>query len=803
MKNGSQKYIGRPFQVVEDRRFVRGKGRYINDVELPGMLHMTVAASPRAHARILSIDVEAARNAPGVVAVLTGQNLAERTEPIPQNLVLPHIRWYALAVDKVRYAGEWVAAIVATSRAAAEDAADLVTVEYEDLPPVVDPEEAMQPGASLVHDGAGSNVAWHDEFTWGEVDAAFEKAAHVFRYRYRWNRHSGVPLETFGAVAALDPSGQMLELWASHQTPSLDHEIARVLRWPSHRVRVHQDVDIGGSYGVKRGNKQIHLTAFAAVATGRPVKFIEDRLQNMTAGDSHGPDRVFRIALAANDDGVVDAITIEILDDVGAYVGRGALQFSKPITAVVGPYRIRNVRYGGYAIVTNKTNQAPYRGFGQGPHNFILERSLDRMARALGIDRVEIRCRNYIAPDAFPYRIPSGSEYDSGNYPGAMNLALQTSAFQRIEREQARARAEGKLVGIGVAGCLEPSGGNQAIFAFMNPHTVGMAPETVRLHVDQEGHVVATIGFQSAGQGHESMVTQILCDELGVAPEKVTVVRGDSLSGILGATPIGSRMTLMLTKALLQAVAKVKAKMIAIAAFNLDAHPDDVEWQDGKLFIRDIPSQSLALIEIAQIAYRHQTRLPDDMEPGLTETAVAKVMGGGQGLDEQRRMKFGFPSYAFSVHVPVVEIDPETLQVKLEQYHVVHDCGTVINPLTVAGFVYGGIAHGIGAALFEQFSYSPEGQPLAGSLMDYLMPTIAEVPPIELAEQVTPSPLHPYGSKGTAEGGYMTAPAAIASAVEDALQPLGIEITEIPLSPDRLFDLLREHKARLSPADTH
>jgi 2-furoyl-CoA dehydrogenase large subunit len=779
------RFIGKPFPISEDRRFVRGRGRYIADMELPGMLHLGVAFASIAHARLLSVDVQRAKQAPGVVAVLTGSDLVHRMEPLPQNLDLPRVVWYPLAVDKIRFAGEWTAAIVATSRAAAEDAAELIDIEYEELAAVVDPEQAMRPEAPLVHDAQGSNVAWHDQFEWGEVDAAFGSAAHTFEYRFRWNRHAGVPLETFGAVAAVDPATGILDLWASHQTPQLPQEAARVLRLPSHRVRVHQDVDVGGSYGAKRGRKQMYLTCVAAMLVGRPVKFIEDRRENLQAGDSHGPDRVFNISLAVTADGLVTAIDLTIVDDVGAYSGRGPMQMGKPITASVGPYRIEAVRYGGYAVLTNKTNQAPFRGFGQAPHNFVLERSFDRIAAALDIDPVELRRRNYIRREAFPYRIPSGATYDSGDYQGAMDLAVRSAGLEQLRVEQARARRAGRLMGIGVAGCLEPSGGHSAIMEFLNPRNAPPNPESARVQIDRSGHVVAMIGFQSAGQSHETMVTQIVCEELGVAPGDVTVLRGDSLSGIVGAATTASRMTLMLGTALVQALRQARERVKRVAAHALEGDVDDVVVDGTRYFLAGAPSRSLELAELARMAYRPD-EIPAGMEVGLIEQATFSGPGADKHL-LNRTMQAGFPSYAFSVHIPVVEVDPETFAISITRYVVAHDCGQVMNPLVVDGMIYGGIAHGIGGALYEHFAYDTDGQMLSASFMDYLLPSVHEVPSIELNEQMTPSPLHPYGAKGTGEGGYMTAPAAIASAVEDALRPLGIAIDQIPITPRMLL----------------
>jgi CO/xanthine dehydrogenase Mo-binding subunit len=766
------KFIGRPMPVVEDRRFVRGGGRYINDVSLPGMLHMAVVSSPVAHALLLSVDTSEALAAPGVVTVLTGADLAAMMEPVPQELALPNVVWYPLAVDKIRYAGEWVAAVVATSRAVAEDAAELVTMEFDELEPLVDPRRAMQPDAPLLHEAQDSNVVWNERWTWGEVDSEFEQADHVFEYSYRWNRHSGVPLETFGCVAQVDPAG-ILELWASHQNPDIQQEVIKVMR--TSKVKVHMDVDIGGSYGSKRGRKQMYLTAAAAIRTRRPVKFIEDRIENMQASDGHGPDRWYTVKVAASSTGIVRALDIDVVEDLGAYCGRGPRQITKPTSAVVGPYRIPAVRYGGYGVLTCKTNQVPFRGAGQSPHNFIVERTMDQVARDLDIDRVELRLRNYIQPEQFPYEIPGGAIYDSGNYPGATELALKQARIEDLVAQQAEARAAGRLFGIGLAGGLDPGG------------AAAEHGEGVRIEIDATGHVVATIGFQSAGQAHESMVTQLICEELGVDAADIIVQRGHGLAGIYAGAPTGNRMTQMLGTTVYQCAAKVRRKLTELAAFTLQADPEQIEADGTTYRVVGEPERALGLRQLAKIAYGPRLNCPPGMEPGIVEQNVY----AGPDIVTKRKLKTGakqFPTYSFDFHVVVAEVDPATFEIALRKYVVVHDCGTVINPLVVDGFTYGGVGHGVGGALFENFAYDESGQLLAASFMDYLMPTASEVPAVELHEQVTPSPLHPYGAKGTAEGAYMTTPAAIASAIEDALAPSGIRISQVPVTPQLIFD---------------
>jgi len=778
----------------------------VNDVVLPGMLHLAMVPSPHAHARITRIDVQKAEQLPGVVKVIVGADLPACMEPIPQNLYLPNVRWYPLAVDKACFAGEWVAAVVATSRYLAEDAAELVEVTYEPLEPLVDPEAALRPEAPVLHEAHGSNVAFQTSLDYGDVDGAFQRAAHVLASRYRWHRHSGVPLETFGCVAVWDDTSGMVDVWASQQNPQISEQLARTLRIPSNKVRVHMDVDIGGSYGNKRGRKQIFLTCVASRMVGRPVKFIEDRLENMVAGDAHGPDRIWDVKIACDHQGKVLALDLTVIDDAGAYAGRGAMQISKPITALVGPYTIPAVRYTPISVLTCKTNQAPYNGFGQAPTNFAIERALDLVARELHVDRAEIRLRNFIQPDQFPYEIPTGATYDSGNYPAVLHKVLEMSGYAHRATLKAEARQRGKLLGIGVASCIEPSAGAGSVFnLFRNAGMIGGGDvgEGVRLQVDVNGNVTATIGFQSAGQGHETTVTQLVCETLQVDPSRVMVMRADSTGGVPSVATTGSRMHLMMGAAVLGAAAKIKDKMVAIASQALGVEPSLLELRDGEFVARLLPNLRLGFDEVARIAYRRADLRPANMEPALVETYVYRNPKSGEREEMQPEGAFktrGYTSFAFAAHIPVVEIDPETFTIQLTQYYIVHDCGVQMNPQIVAGLVYGGTMRGIDAALLSQYVYSDNGQLLSQTFMDHLLASAMEVPHFTMDDICTPAPGHPLGAKGAGEGGYMTAPAAIISALEDALADSGVHLRAIPMTPMTLHELVRMQPTRTTPS---
>jgi 2-furoyl-CoA dehydrogenase large subunit len=780
------RYVSQKRRPKEDRRFVAGKGKFVADIDLTNMKHVALVASPHPRANILGIDATAALELPGVHAVLTGAELARDTNSLYHGLDLPKVRWYPLAVGMTRYAGEWVAAVVADSRHIAEDGAELVRVDYEPLEPAVISEKMIEPDAPLVHPDHGSNVLFDGKFTWGPVEADFAAAPHKLKYRARWGRSSTVPIETFGVVARWNEADKILEVWASIQMPNYQEFVANALRLPTNGVRVHNDVDVGGSYGVKRGLKHTVIAGHLARKLEVPVRLIEDRLDNMSGGDAHGPDRTFDVELAFDGDGLVRSMRIRALDDVGAYPGRAPQQLAKPITALCGPYRVNSIAYHAISVVSNKTGQVPVRGFGQSPTNFMVETGIDRVARHLGLDRIEVRRRNFIRRDEFPWRIPTGSAYDSGDYHTVLDKALDLARYPELVRRRDEVRARGGLAGIGIATCLEPSGGNNVFEHLMNPKIqVTTFMEACEVRIDAAGNVTASMGTTTSGQGHETLVSMVIGEELERDPDGVRVVHADSLAALPTRSPVASRMAIMLGGAAADACRKLLARMRTIAAHALAASVDRLEYGAGEFFVRGEPSKRLTFEQVAAIAHRQIHRMPPGLEPGLQAIGIVQVPGGGKLPDAEGRVQL-YPCFSFQAHVPFVEIDPGTGKVAIREYAIAHDCGTVINPDIVRGMIMGGIAHGIGAALYEKFEYDPGGQHLSGTFMDYVMPSAHEVPMIRDVEHCTPSPLTALGQKGSGEGGYLGAPAAVASAVNDALAPLGVEINELPL---RLKDI--------------
>ncbi len=778
--------------VREDQRFVTGNGRYVADLVQPGTLHVGLVTSPHAHARITAIDTQEALRVPGVVAVLTGEQLAKETEPLRQYLDLPDVHWRPLAVDETRYAGEWVAAVVAESRAQAEDGAELVVVDYEPLTSVLAPEAAMADDAPLVHPGNGTNIMTHREFTWGDVDEDFASCDGTAEVRVRWGRNSTVPLETFGVVASWDRDRAMLDVWASIQMPQFPDQLAAALRLAGNQVRVHFDVDVGGSYGVKRGIKHGVLASYLTRMVDRPVALIEDRAENMHGGDFHGPDRIFDVSMAYTNDGTITSMRLRTVDDEGAYPGRSPLQLAKPIGAIVGPYRIGSVEYTATGVATNKTGQVAVRGFGQAPTNYAIESCVDEVADALELDRMEVRRRNLIGPDEFPYRIPSGTEYDSGDYPAVVDKAETLADLPRLRERRDALRAAGTPAGIGYATCLEPSGGNAIFENIMNPRNDKTTfPEACRLRVDGSGAVTAIISISSAGQSHDTMVATFVGEELECDPAAVTVLRADSLAGMPSQSPVGSRMAIVLGRAIKSAAEELKTRLRAIAAHQLGAAPDDVVYRGGDVALATAPERHVGWDELVAIAHRKYHLLPAGLEPGLETVNVAQVPHGGTLTQPDGTVQV-YPCFSFESHVVLVVLDPVTAKPTIESYNIAHDCGTVINPEVVRGMVYGGVAHGIGVALYEEFAFSPEGQPLTQSFMDYLLPSAHEVPDIVDAEHETPSPHTTHGQKGAGEAGYMGAPAAVASAVNDALDGAGGRaVRSLPIKPSDAWAAMR------------
>ncbi len=796
----TERWIGRPLKRVEDPRLLTGRGSYIDDLPFTRLFHAAIVRSPHAHARILGIDASEALRAPGVVGVVTGE-AARATRPFSVGVTAP-IRYHCMAMDKARFVGEPVAVVVATSRYLAEDALDLVRVEYEPLPAVVDPERALDLDAPVLHEEVGSNLACHRLISYGDPDRAFNEAEVVINERFRFPKYGSTPIETYGIVASHDPTSGVLTIWSNFMGPFIMHPlVARSLGLQENKLRFIIPTDIGGSFGIKSSiYPYLALLGLVAMRTGLPVKWIEDRREHLLASSS-GTDRVTYRELAAKKDGTILGMRYRWYDNVGGYVRSPEPGCAfRPTGNWVGPYRFQHLDVDVSVVMTNKSLTGPNRGYACGHLYFETERMLDLLAEKIGMDPVEVRRKNLIRPEEFPYRTPTGGLYDSGDYPAALEKAIELARYDELRREQARARADGRLFGIGLALAVDPSVSNMGyVTVALDPQFRAKpeylpksgATEAATLKIDPLGKVTAILGTTPQGQGHQTVVSQIVADELGITPGEVTVVdEMDTFTRIWGISSgtYSSRFGSVGTSAVALAARKLKAKLVSYASHLLETPAAELVFRDGRVAPKSGKGSSYSIKDLAGRAHWNTESLPEGMEPGLQATAVFGFTVA-TAPDLQDRVNSS-NTYGFIAEVMAVEVDPETAKIKILRYVTVHDAGTIINPLIAEGQIYGGALHGLGGALYEELMYDEDGQFLTGTFMDYLVPTACEAPTIEIDHVVNPSPFTTLGSKGLGESSSMTVPAVIANAVSDALAPLGVRVNDLPLAPSKLWALM-------------
>ncbi len=807
----SERWIGKSVKRVEDFRLLTGRGTFIDDHPPVGNVHhAAIVRSRHAHGRILGYDVSKALAAEGVVAVITGADVAKETRPFGVGVTAP-VHYYCAATDKVRFVGEPVAVVVARDRYLAEDAAELVEVEIEPLPAVVDVEKALEPDAPVLHEKVGTNLAGHRRLVYGDPDRAFREAEVVLRERFRFPKYGSTPIETYGIIARWEPDG-VCTVWSNFMGPFIMHPLtARVLGLPENRLRFIVPPDIGGSFGIKSSiYPYIALIALAAKHAGVPVKWIEDRREHLLASSS-GTDRVAYREVAAKKDGTVLGMRYRWLDNVGGYIRSPEPGCSfRPTGNFVGPYNFQHLEVDASVVMTNKSLTGPNRGYACGHLYFETEGMMDRLAATLGLDPVELRRRNLLGPEQFPYRTPTGGYYDSGDYPAALDKAVRVAKYDELRREQAKARDEGRWVGIGVALAVDPSVSNMGYVATALDPQFRAKPEylpksgavdSATVKVDPLGRVTAILGTTPQGQGHQTIVAQIVADELGLTPDDVTVVdEMDTFTRVwsISSGTYSSRFGSVGTSAVALAARKLRAKLVEYAAHLMDRPASDVEFRDGAARPRTGKGPSYSVKDLAGRAHWNTESLPDGMEPGLQATAVFGFTEA-KAVDAEDRVNSS-NTYGFIAEIMAVEVDRQTAAIKILKYVTVHDAGTIINPMIAEGQIYGGALHGLGGALYEELRYDDDGQFLTGTFMDYLVPTASEAPAeIEIAHVVSPSPLTPLGSKGLGESSSMTVPAVIANAVSDALAPLGLRITELPMTPSNLWALINQAQGRTQP----
>lgn len=759
-------WIGRPELRREDRRLVRGEGRFVGTVSLPNTVDLVLVRSPLAHARVLGVDASAAERMPGVVAVLTAADLGP-VAPMPVNPVegadIVPVTPPPLAAERVRFAGEAVAAVVAETRAAAEDAAEAVEVEYDPMPVVASAEAALRADAT-VHDEAPDNVLVSWRRTEGNVDAAFASAAHVVRGIFEMPRLVAVPIETRGAVASYDASEDLLTLWLSSQDPHrpLAH-LAAVLGRPRDRIRVIVR-DVGGAFGSKGTlATEAAVAAIASMKLGRPVRWIEDRSENFLAAYQ---GRGFRAdaALAVAADGRFLALRARLVADLGAYLFPTTA--TVPTTAamlVTGAYATPAVDVELLGVATNRVPTGPYRGAGRPEGAYVAERLADLAARRLGLDPAEIRRRNFVPPERFPYTTPLGFTYDSGDYAAALDRACERFGYERRRAEQDRARARGRLVGLGLCTFIERAG-------------AGLW-ESAEVAVEPDGGVLVRTGSTAHGQGHETTFAQIAADVFELDIGRVRVESGDTADVPEGMGTFASRSVTVGGSAVLECARAVRERATRIAARLLDVGEGDVTWRNGGAVAN---GRELSLAQLVAAAQD-----PTDLEPGESP-----------GLSVRSRFSLPGLVFPFGAYAVAIEIDPDTGALAVDRIVAVDDAGRIVNPLLAEGQVIGSTVQGLGQALWEEMIHDEDGQPLTGNLTLYGIPGATEVPPIESEFLETPSPLNPLGAKGVGESGSIAMPAALANAVADALAPLGVEHLDPPYTPERLWRAIRSAPQR-------
>jgi aerobic carbon-monoxide dehydrogenase large subunit len=759
------KLVGARIKRREDPALIRGRGQYVDDVRLPEMLYVAVLRSPHAHAKIKSIDAAAARQHPGVVAVVTGAELRDQIATLPTTADNPTLRipkHHVLAVDKVCYVGEGVAAVVAEDRYAARDALDLIQMEYEALPVVTDPEKALAAGSPVIHSEWPDNMAFRWEHKQGDVDKAFKQAHRIVKQRLVHQRLAPIAIETRGVVARYLAPEQQLTVWSATQIPHLlKTHLSQMLKLPENLVRVIAP-DVGGGFGSKLNvYAEEALLGYLALKLNRPVKWSEERRENMQA-TIHGRGQVGEVEAAVKKDGTILGLRYKVVADIGAY-HQLFTPAIPPFTGLMlsGCYKIPTISIEVTAAFTNKMSTDAYRGAGRPEATYVIERLMDRIAQELKIDPVKLRKTNFPAAKEFPFTTATGLAYDSGNYQLALNRALKLAGYDKLRREQKRMRSRGRYLGIGLSTYVE---------------ICAMGPgfwEYGKVEVDADGKVKVYSGASPHGQGQKTSFAQIVADQLSVPLEDIEVVHGDTAAVAKGIGTFGSRATAVGGIAVYQAAEKVWEKARELASHLLEVDADDLVFSDGRFGVKGVPRRALSIQQIARQSGEAKN-LPKEMAGGLSADSTFEPAN------------FTFP---FGTHICVVEVEPQTGNVEVRKYVAVDDCGKVINPLLVDGQVQGGIVQGVGQALYEGIVYDENGQLLTGSLMDYALPRAADLPRLQLARTETPSPVNPLGLKGIGEAGTIGSTPAVVSAVVDALAPFGVTHIDMPLTPQKIWTL--------------
>lgn len=768
----AEKTVGKPIKRTEDPRLIQGLAHYVDDVRLPDTLHAAFLRSIYAHARIKSIDTTAAQKLPGVVAVYTGKDV-QKIGVVPCGAAIPEMKMpehRILGMNKVYFVGHPVAVVVAETKAAARDAVDLIEVDYEELPVVMDEEKAADPKSPVIHEALGTNIAYKLTAGEGDIEAALKGSDKIIKQKILHKRLAPIAMEPRGVLARYFPGEQELTIWTSTQIPHLVRtQVAIMLGVPENKLRVITP-EVGGGFGSKLNvYAEEAMLGWLSMQTGRPVKWIEGRRENMQA-TIHGRGQTGYVEIGCKNDGTITGFRYNVFADMGSY-----FQLLTPaiptLTGLMlsGCYKIPAIQMNVTATFTNKVATDAYRGAGRPEATYVIERAADLVAAELGMDPVEVRRKNFPQPNEFPFKTATGLFYDSGNYQGALDKALKMADYTKLREDQKKARKAGRIMGIGVSTYVEIC----AIGPSAATPAGGWESATVR--IEPTGKVTILTGASPHGQGEETAFAQIAADELGVSVHDSTVIHGDTAIVQYGIGTFGSRGLAVGGTAVYMAIQKLKVKAGKLAAHLLQVDAATVSFADGKFTSSAAAGKQVTIQEIALAAHLARS-LPEDMEPGLSATAFYEPKN------------FTFP---FGTHIAVVDIDPETGEIHFQRYIAVDDCGKQINPMLVAGQVHGGIVQSMGQALFEEVVYDETGQLITGTLMDYALPKAVMIPHLELDSTITPSPVNPLGAKGVGEAGTIGATPAIVAAVVDALAPYGVRHIDMPIKPEVVWQLIK------------
>jgi 2-furoyl-CoA dehydrogenase large subunit len=790
----TRNWFGKPVRRNEDTRFVKGEGSYVDDLDME-CAYAGFVRSVHPHARIVRIDTGRASAMKGVLAVLTGDEVAAVTKPISARAITRPARQFVMATGKVRYVGEPLVLVVAEERYLVDDALELVEVEYDPLPPVVDVLDAVKEDAPLIFEEAGSNVLLHDTLTHGDVDAAFKEADLVLKETFRMHRYSSTPLENWAIIAKHEKGDDSFVVWANDQQPGRSTtNVCNTLGIAANKLR-YIVPDSGGGFGIKLAVwPYVASLCLAARKVDRPVKWIQTRREHLLTG-THAPDCLVELEMALKKDGHILGIKLKDMQNDGSFVHTAGIYGLIKFATMVGAYQIRATQAELMSIASNKAPTVQNRGVGKPTMIFVLEKMVDFAARALKLDPAEVRFRNFVQPQQMPYTTPSGEIYESGDYPECLRRALARVGYEEVKRTQAELRKQGTYIGVGLSASIEPGTSNLGYYYTSRgtPEYMGNGEGAI-VTVDYDGNVNVLLGSVDEGQGHTTTTSQVVADMLAITPDRVTMnTHLDSLiSPFMGHSGCYSnKFNDVDLGAVIMATKKVRAKMLKIAAYALQVPEGDLTLRDGSVCWTKDPAKAITFRDIATLAYKRILMLPDGVEPGLKEVAYYKNPFAKRPNKSDFNVQL---THSNSIHAVVVQVDVETGMVSFRKYVIVHDCGNQINPGIVDGMAIGSTVHGIGAVLLEEFVYDEYGQLLTTSFMDYMKPLAQGLPRFELEHLRSPSPTTLLGTKAVGEGGAIGSLAAMANAVEDALAPFGVKVTSLPITPDKVLRAIRETK---------